>query len=110
METKEEDFVSDLFIANTHDYIVFFTDRGKVYWLKVYEIPTADRQARGTAIVNLLQLEQGEKINAYIPISMFDDKHYLLMVTKKGTTQKTALSEFSNPRKTGIIAISLDDG
>ncbi|GFO97522.1 DNA gyrase subunit A, partial [groundwater metagenome] len=110
METKEEDFVSGLFIANTHDYILFFTDRGKVYWLKVYEIPTAGRQARGTAIVNLLQLEQGEKINAYIPISMFDDKHYLLMVTKKGTTKKTALSEFSNPRKTGIIAISLDDG
>lgn len=110
METKEEDFVSDLFIGNTHDYILFFTDKGKVYWLKVYEIPEAGRQARGTAIVNLLQLEQGEKINAYIPISKFDEKHYLLMVTKKGTAKKTALSEFSNPRKTGIIAISLDEG
>ncbi len=110
METKEEDFVSDLFIANTHDYLLFFTDKGKVYWLKVYEIPTAGRQARGTAIVNLLQIEQGEMISAYIPINTFDEKHYLLMVTKKGTAKKTALSEFSNPRKTGIIAISLDDG
>ncbi len=110
METKEEDFVSDLFIGNTHDYLLFFTDKGKVYWLKVYEIPTAGRQARGTAIVNLLQMEQGEKISAYIPISKFDEKHYLLMVTKKGTAKKTALTEFSNPRKTGIIAISLDEG
>ncbi len=110
METKDEDFVSDLFIANTHDYILFFTDKGKVYWLKVYEVPTAGRQARGTAIINLLQIEQGEKINAYIPISKFDDAHYLLMVTKNGTAKKTALSAFSNPRKAGIIAISLDDG
>lgn len=110
METKEEDFVSDLFIGNTHDYMLFFTDKGKVYWLKVYGIPEAGRQARGTAIVNLLQLEQGEKINAYIPISKFDEKHYLLMVTKKGTAKKTALTDFSNPRKTGIIAISLDEG
>ncbi|VVB85819.1 DNA gyrase subunit A [uncultured archaeon] len=110
METKEEDFVSDLFIGNTHDYMLFFTDKGKVYWLKVYGIPEAGRQARGNAIVNLLQLEQGEKISAYIPISKFDEKHFLLMVTKKGTAKKTALSEFSNPRKTGIIAISLEDG
>lgn len=110
METKEEDFVGDLFIANTHDYILFFTDKGKVYWLKVYEIPTAGRQARGTAIVNLLQIEQGETISAYTPISKFDEKHYLLMVTKKGTAKKTVLNEFSNPRKTGIIAISLEDG
>jgi len=110
METKEEDFVSDLFIGNTHDYILFFTDKGKVYWLKVYGIPEAGRQARGTSIVNLLQLEPGEKINAYIPISKFDEKHYLLMVTKKGTAKKTELTDFSNPRKTGIIAISLDDG
>ncbi|MDP3103525.1 MAG: DNA gyrase subunit A [Candidatus Methanoperedens sp.] len=110
METKEEDFVSDLFIGNTHDYMLFFTDRGKVYWLKVYGIPTAGRQARGTAIVNLLQIEQGEKITAYIPVSGFDEKHFLLMVTKKGTAKKTALTEFSNPRKSGIIAISLDEG
>jgi DNA gyrase subunit A len=110
METKEEDFVSDLFIGNTHDYLLFFTDKGKVYWLKVYGIPEAGRQARGTAIVNLLQIEQGEKINAYIPISKFDENHYLLMVTKKGTAKKTALTDFSNPRKTGIIAISLDEG
>ncbi|GFO97971.1 DNA gyrase subunit A [groundwater metagenome] len=110
METKEEDFVSDLFIGNTHDYLLFFTDKGKVYWLKVYGIPEAGRQARGTAIVNLLQIEQGEKITAYTPVSGFDEKHFLLMVTKKGTAKKTALSEFSNPRKSGIIAISLEDG
>ena len=110
METKEEDFVSDLFIGNTHDYLLFFTDKGKVYWLKVYGIPEAGRQARGTAIVNLLQLEQDEKINAYIPISKFDEKHYLLMVTKKGTAKKTQLTDFANVRKTGIIAISLDEG
>lgn len=110
METKEEDFVSDLFIGNTHDYLLFFTDKGKVYWLKVYGIPEAGRQARGTAIVNLLQLEQGEKITAYIPISKFDEKHYLLMVTKKGTAKKTQLTDFANVRKTGIIAISLDEG
>ena len=110
METKEEDFVSDLFIANTHDYMLFFTDRGKVYWLKVYGIPTAGRQARGTAIVNLLQIEQGEKITAYTPVSGFDEKHFLLMVTKKGTAKKTALTDFSNPRKSGIIAISLEVG
>ena len=110
METREEDFVTDLFIGNTHDYILFFTDKGKVYWLKVYEVPSAGRQARGTAIVNLLQLEKEEKISAYIPINNFDNIHYLIMVTKKGTTKKVVLSEFSNPRKTGIIAISLDDG
>ncbi|MDO8727287.1 MAG: DNA gyrase subunit A [Candidatus Methanoperedens sp.] len=110
METKEEDFVSDLFIANTHDYMLYFTDRGKVYWLKVYGIPTAGRQARGTAIVNLLQIEQGEMITAYTPVNGFDEKHFLLMVTKKGTAKKTALTEFSNPRKSGIIAISLEDG
>jgi DNA gyrase subunit A len=110
METKEEDFVSDLFIGNTHDFLLFFTDKGKVYWLKVYGIPEAGRQARGTAIVNLLQLEPGEKINAYIPISKFDENHFLLMVTKKGTAKKTQLTDFSNPRKNGIIAISLDEG
>jgi DNA gyrase subunit A len=110
METKEDDFVSDLFIGNTHDNLLFFTDKGKVYWLKVHEIPEVGRQARGTAIVNLLQLEKEERINAYIPISRFDDKRYLLMITKKGTAKKTKLSEFSNLRKTGIIAINLDEG
>lgn len=110
METKEEDLVCDLFIANTHDHILFFTNKGKVYWLKVYEIPTASRQARGTAIVNLLQIEKNERINTYIPINRFDYNHYLFMVTKKGIVKKTTLSAFSNPRKTGIIAISLNDG
>jgi DNA gyrase subunit A len=110
METKEDDFVIDLFIGNTHDHILFFTDKGKVYWLKVHEIPEVGRQARGTAIVNLLQLEKDERVSAYIPISAFDEKHYLLMTTKKGTSKKTKLIEFSNLRKTGIIAINLDEG
>lgn len=110
METKEDDFVVDLFIGNTHDHILFFSDKGKVYWLKVHEIPEVGRQARGTAIVNLLQLEKDERVSAYIPINTFDEKHYLLMVTRKGTAKKTKLIEFSNLRKTGIIAISLDEG
>ena len=110
METKEDDFVVDLFIGNTHDNLLFFTDKGKVYWLKVHEIPEVGRQARGTAIVNLLQLEKEEKINAYIPINKFDEGHYLLMITRKGTAKKTELTEFANLRKTGIIAISLDEG
>ena len=108
METKEKDFVSDLFIGNTHDYILFFTDMGKVYWLKVFEIPESGRQTRGTAVVNLLQLGQNERITAYIPIKKFDEKHFLLMITKKGTAKKTKLSDFSNPRKVGIVALSLD--
>jgi DNA gyrase subunit A len=110
METKEDDFVVNIFIGNTHDNMLFFTDKGKVYVIKVHEIPEVGRQARGTAIVNLLQLEKDERVNAYIPINNFDDKNYLLMITKKGTAKKTVLTEFSNLRKTGIIAINLDEG
>ncbi len=110
METKEDDFVTDLFIGNTHDYILFFTDKGKVFWKKVYEVPEVGRQARGTAIVNLLQLEKDEKVSAYIPINTFDENRFLLMVTRKGTAKKTRLTEFTNLRKTGIIAINLDEG
>src|SRR3989338_4530245 len=108
--TKDEDFVEDLFVANTHDYILFFTNTGKVHWLKVYRVPEASRIAKGKAIVNLLELPENEKITAFIPISKFDDKHYLLMVTKKGIVKKTNLDAYSNVRAGGIIAITVEDG
>ncbi len=108
METKEEDFVQDLFIASTHDYILAFTDQGRVYWLKVYEIPRAGRHSRGKAIVNLLELGEGENITAMIPVRKFDEG-YLFMATRLGTVKKTPLTAFSNPRRTGIIALSLEE-
>jgi DNA gyrase subunit A len=110
METKEEDFVVDVFAASTHDHLMFFTNKGRVYILKVYEIPEASRQSRGKAIVNLLTLQPNESITAMIPIKQFDDSHYLMMCTREGTIKKTALSAFQNIRKTGIIAIGLDEG
>jgi len=110
MSTKETDFVEQLFVASTHHYILFFSNFGKAYWLKVYEIPQGGRAARGKAIVNLLQLEQGEKIEAFVPVVEFDDKHFLVMVSAKGVIKKTNLSAFSNPRRNGIIALSLDKG
>jgi len=106
--TKEEDFVEDLFIANTRSSILFFTNKGKVHWLKVYQVPEASRIAKGTAIVNLLQLEDGEKVSTFIPVPAFDPQKYLFFVTKKGTVKKTSLEEFSNPRKGGIIALGID--
>ena len=108
--TKEEDFVENLFIANTRSSILFFTNKGKVHWIKVYQVPEASRQAKGTAIVNVLQLEEGEKVQTFIPIPEFDDKKYLFFVTQKGTVKKTSLAEFSNPRKGGIIALGIDEG
>ena len=109
-ETKEEDFVENLFTANTHDYVLFFTNTGKVHWLKVYQIPEAKRYAKGTAIVNLLQLEKNEKITATIPIKEFKKEQNLLMATKNGIVKKTNLEEFSHPRKGGIKAIGLNEG
>ncbi len=106
-ETKTEDFVEDLFIANTHDSILFFTNKGKVHWMKVYQLPEAGRYAKGSAIVNLLQLSQDEKVTAFIPVKKFDPDKFLFMVTSKGTVKKTSLSEFSKPRRGGIIALSL---
>ena len=106
-ETKEEDFVEDLFIASTHSYILVFTNKGKVHWLKVYNIPEASRQSQGKAIVNLISLENDEKATSFIPVKGFDDKHYLIMATKKGIVKKTNLYAYSNPRKGGIIAINL---
>lgn len=110
MEMKEEDFVENLFISSTHNYILFFTNRGRLYWQKVYEIPEGSRQSRGKAIVNLLELREGEMVNAMIPVKEFAEDRYLLMATRAGTTKKTPLSEFRNPRKAGIIAVSLDEG
>jgi len=107
--TKEEDFVENLFVANTHSYILFFTNLGRVYWLKVYDIPEASRQARGQAIVNILKLKGDERVTASVPVKEFDEQHYILMVTKKGITKKTNLSEFSNPRESGIIALGLKE-
>jgi DNA gyrase subunit A len=106
--TREEDFVRDLFIANTHSYLLFFTNKGKVYWLKVYYIPEASRQAKGKAIVNLLNLDSDEKVTAFIPVKKFDNERFLIMGTKKGITKKTKLIAYSNPRRGGIIAITLD--
>jgi DNA gyrase subunit A len=107
--TKEDDFIDKMFVANTHDYILCFSSRGRVYWLKVYEVPQGSRVSRGKPIVNLFPLEEGEKINAILPVKEFDENHYVFMATAMGTVKKTALTEFSNPRKSGIIAINLDD-
>ena len=110
MEMKEEDFVENLFISSTHNYILFFTNLGRLYWQKVYEVPEGSRQSRGKAIVNLLELQEGEMVNAMIPVKKFAEDRYLLMATRAGTIKKTPLSEFRNPRKAGIIAVSLDEG
>lgn len=106
---KEGDFVENIFIASTHDYILFFTDLGKVYWLKVYDVPHVGRVAKGRAIVNLLNLETGENVTSMIPIRKFDDRQ-LVMATKKGIIKKAILSAFGRPKKDGIIAILLDKG
>lgn len=108
--TKEDDFVDNLFIANTHDYILCFSSRGRVYWIKVYDVPQGSRISRGKPIVNLLPLEDGEKINAILPVREFSDDQFVFFATANGTVKKTALSDYANPRKAGIIAINLDEG
>ncbi|MEW5786722.1 MAG: DNA gyrase subunit A [Pseudomonadota bacterium] len=108
--TKEEDFIEKLFIANTHDYILCFTSRGRMFWLKVYEVPQGGRTARGKPIVNLLKLEDAEKVTAILPVKEFDEQHFVFMATAQGTVKKTPLSDFSRPRSAGIIAVNLDDG
>src|SRR5471032_2604510 len=108
--TKDDDFVEKLFIANTHDYILCFSNRGRVYWLKVYAVPQGSRNSRGKPIVNLVPLLEHEKITAVLPVKEFDDEHFVFMATASGTVKKTALSAFSRPRPSGIIAVSLDDG
>lgn len=109
MNTREDDFIEHLFVTSTHDYILFFTNTGKVFKLKAYELPEASRQAKGTAIVNLLQLSPDEKIAAVIPVKEFKDDEFVLMATKNGLVKKTPLNEYSNIRKTGIQSITLKD-
>ncbi len=107
---KDEDFVEKLFVAHTHDTLLCFSNRGKVYWLRVFELPQAGRGARGKPLVNLMPLEEGEKINAVLPIKQFDDDHFVFMATSHGTVKKTPLSAYSRPRPSGIIAVDLRDG
>ncbi|HWS75571.1 MAG TPA: DNA gyrase subunit A, partial [Quisquiliibacterium sp.] len=107
---KDEDWIDQLFIANTHDYLLFFSNRGRVYWLKVWEVPQGTRNSRGKPIVNLFPLAEGEKVTVVLPVRTFDEAHYVFMATSLGTVKKTALTEFSNPRKAGIIAVDLDEG
>jgi DNA gyrase subunit A len=107
--TKEDDFIEKLFIANTHDYILCFSNRGRMYWLKVYNVPQGGRASRGKPIVNMLPLTEGEKINTLLPVKTFDEDHYVFMATANGTVKKTPLTEFSRPRTAGIIAVDLGD-
>ena len=107
---KDEDFIDHLFIANTHDTVLCFSNRGRCYWLRVYEVPEGTRTSRGKPIVNLFPLVEGEKITAVLPVKAFDEEHFVFMATGMGTVKKTALAAFANPRKAGIIAVNLDDG
>ena len=108
--SKDEDFVEHLFIANTHNYMLFFTDLGKCYWLKVYDIPQGGRATRGRAVVNLIGCDPGEKVEAFVSVKEFDDNHYIVMATKNGIVKKTILSAYGNPRKGGIYAIEIREG
>lgn len=108
--TKEDDWVDQLFIANTHDYLLCFSNRGRLYWLKVWEVPQGTRTSRGRPIVNMFPLMDGEKITVVLPVKQFSDEHMVFMATSRGTVKKTPLSDFSNPRKAGIIAVTLDEG
>jgi DNA gyrase subunit A len=108
--TREDDFIDNLFIANTHDYILCFSNRGRLYWLKVYAVPQGARASRGKPIVNLLTLQDGEKITAVLPIREFGEQQFVFMATAFGTVKKTPLAEFSRPREAGIIAVDLDEG
>ncbi len=108
--TKGDDFLEHMFVALTHDYILFFTDHGKVYWLKVYDIPEQTRTSGGRAIVNLLQLAEGEKITGLVPVRKFNEDECLFMVTRRGTVKKTDLTAFKRPLGRGIIALGLDEG
>jgi len=110
MTTKDDDFIEQMFVANSHDNILCFSSRGQVYWLKVYEVPQGSRISKGKPIVNLFPLMPGEKINAILAVKDFVDDEFIFMATAKGTVKKTPLSDFSNPRKSGIIAIKLDNG
>ena len=108
--TKDEDFIEHMFVASTHHYIMFFTDKGKCYWLKVHEIPEAGRASRGRSIINLLEKEKEEEITAFVTVKEFAEDKYIVMATEQGTVKKTVLSAYSNVRKGGIIAINLEAG
>jgi len=110
MRPKDEDFVENLFIASTHSYILIFTSRGKVYWLKVHEIPQGGRAARGKAIVNLLNLAPDEKVMTILPVKEFEEGRFIITATQKGTVKKTDLLAYSHPRQGGIIALTIDEG
>jgi DNA gyrase subunit A len=107
---KEDDFIERLFVAHSHDYLLCFSNRGRLYWLKVYEVPAGSRSSRGKPIVNMFPLEEGEKITAVVPVKEFDENHFVFMATAQGTVKKTPLAEFSRPRPSGIIAVGLDQG
>ena len=110
MRTREEDMVNHLFVASTHSFLMIFSDRGRAYWLKVHEIPDVGADGRGKSIANLVQMESGEKIASMIALRQFDDTHFIMMGTRKGTVKKTELSAFSNPRAGGIIAMGIEEG
>jgi len=107
---REDDWIDQLFIANTHDTILCFSNRGRLYWLKVWEVPQGTRTSRGKPIVNMFPLAENEKVTVVLPIKQYDEEHFVFMATAMGTVKKTALTEFSNPRKAGIIAVDLDPG
>ena len=109
-EVREEDFMEHLFVASTHDYLLCFTDKGRVFWLRVYDIPQTSRQAKGKAIINLVEIQQGEQMAAFVPVREFKEDRFLIMVTAQGMIKKTKLSEYGNPRRGGIVGIGLNTG
>jgi DNA gyrase subunit A len=108
--TRDDDFIERLFVAHSHDYLLCFSNRGRLYWLKVFEVPQGGRTARGRPVVNMFPLEEGEKITAVVPVREFDDSHFVFMATARGTVKKTPLAEFSRPRPSGILAVTLEEG
>jgi len=110
METRQEDFVEHLFVASTHAHILFFTNKGRVHWLKIWELPQLGRAAKGKAIVNVIQLAEGERVQALLPVRSFEEQGYILLCTQQGVIKKTELQAYSNPRRGGIIAINLEEG
>jgi DNA gyrase subunit A len=108
--TKDDDFIERMFVAHSHDYLLCFSNRGRMYWLKVFEVPQGSRTARGKPMVNMFPLEEGEKITAVVPVKEFDENHFVFMATAQGTVKKTPLADFSRPRPSGIIAVGLDEG
>jgi DNA gyrase subunit A len=108
--TKEDDFIERMFVAHSHDYLLCFSNRGRLYWLKVFEVPQGSRTSRGKPVVNMFPIEEGEKVTAVVPVKEFDEQHFVFMATAQGTVKKTPLAEFSRPRPSGIIAVNLDEG